>query len=205
MNDETHSLRRRMAIASRRPSCLAPSIVVSRRPSLAPSIVVSRLPDRGPGRRGQRSSLPSSTPRRRPLPRFAKTATPKVNPAKVATAYPSTPVSMAGTTSDRHPLDAAIAAAVVGPAHVTVARDEKVHLAQSQLLADPHGEIPVEHHLHERVEEERRRGVEHLRDGPAGADDDEETLHDALCHALLLGDQTPRVEETPSPTPRRRA
>jgi hypothetical protein len=44
-----------------------------------------------------------------------KTAVPKESPMNVATAYPNTPVSIAGTTSDRHPFDAAIAAAVVGP------------------------------------------------------------------------------------------
>ena len=46
---------------------------------------------------------------------FANTAYPKLNPKNVATAYPSTPVSIAGTTRLRHPLLAAIAAAVVGP------------------------------------------------------------------------------------------
>ena len=44
-----------------------------------------------------------------------RTPYPNPTPMNVATAYPSTPVNMAGTTSDRQPLLAAIAAAVVGP------------------------------------------------------------------------------------------
>ena len=38
-------------------------------------------------------------------------ATPNPTPRNVATAYPNTPVSIAGTTRDLHPFAAAIAAA----------------------------------------------------------------------------------------------
>lgn len=43
------------------------------------------------------------------------TNSPKPKPMNVATAYPSTPTSMPGTTKDDHFKLAAIAAAVVGP------------------------------------------------------------------------------------------
>ena len=44
---------------------------------------------------------------------FARSATPKATAKNVAVAYPSTPTSMAGTTSDLHPFVAAIAAAIL--------------------------------------------------------------------------------------------
>ena len=43
------------------------------------------------------------------------TAYPNATPANVATAYPNTPVNIAGTTRLFQPLDDAMAAAVVGP------------------------------------------------------------------------------------------
>lgn len=97
------------------------------------------------------------------------TLTPKPMQTKVAIVYPKIPESMLGMKYARHPLATHMAAAVVGPPDVRVARQHDFLSRVPQQFSCGEYDAQVDEDLQEAEREEEGRERDHLMDGATAA------------------------------------